>query len=55
MRQKIIIIGVLLHNPKNWILDEPMTGLDPKASFYLKERMRQHAKKGNTVFFQHIY
>ena len=51
MRQKIIIIGVLLHNPKNWILDEPMTGLDPKASFYLKERMRQHAKKGNTVFF----
>lgn len=55
MRQKIIIIGVLLHNPKNWILDEPMTGLDPKASFYLKERMRQHAKKGNTVFFQLIY
>ncbi len=36
MRQKIIIIGVLLHNPKNWILDEPMTGLDPKASFLLK-------------------
>ena len=51
MRQKIVIIGALLHNPKNWILDEPMTGLDPKASFYLKERMRQHAKKGNTVFF----
>lgn len=51
MRQKIIIIGVLLHNPKNWILDEPMTGLDPKATFYLKEKMREHAKAGNAVFF----
>lgn len=51
MKQKIIVIGVLLHNPKNWILDEPMTGLDPKASFILKEKMRQHVKQGNTVFF----
>ncbi len=51
MKQKIIVIGVLLHNPKNWILDEPMTGLDPKASFILKEKMKQHAKKGNAVFF----
>ncbi|MCI8444514.1 MAG: ABC transporter ATP-binding protein [Clostridia bacterium] len=51
MRQKIVIIGVLLHNPKNWILDEPMMGLDPRASFILKEKMKQHAKKGNTVFF----
>ena len=31
MRQKLIIISVLLHSPNNWILDEPMTGLDPKA------------------------
>ncbi len=54
MRKKIIIIGVLLHNPKNWILDEPMTGLDPKASFYLKERMRQHAKKEIQYFSTHI-
>ena len=51
MRQKLIVISVLLHNPKNWILDEPMTGLDPKASFELKELMREHAKNGNTVFF----
>lgn len=51
MKQKIIVIGVLLHNPKNWILDEPMTGLDPKSSFYLKEKMKEHAKNGNTVFF----
>ena len=51
MRQKIVICGALLAEPKNWILDEPMTGLDPKASFDLKEMMREHTKKGNTVFF----
>ena len=51
MRQKIVIIGALLHNPKNWILDEPMTGLDPKSSFELKKLMREHVNKGNTVFF----
>ena len=51
MRQKIIICGVLLNNPKNWILDEPMTGLDPKSSYDLKEMMRKHAKEGNSVFF----
>ena len=51
MRQKIVICGALLSNPKNWILDEPMTGLDPKASFDLKEMMRTHTKKGNAVFF----
>ena len=51
MRQKIVICGALLNNPKNWILDEPKTGLDPKASFDLKEMMRKHAKEGNCVFF----
>lgn len=51
MRQKLMIIGSLLNNPKNWILDEPMTGLDPKSSFELKNIMREHANSGNTVFF----
>ncbi len=51
MKQKLLIISVLLYNPKNWILDEPMTGLDPKASHTLKELMRQHSDAGNTVFF----
>lgn len=51
MRQKIVLMGALLHNPNVWILDEPMTGLDPKSSFLLKEMMREHADNGNTVFF----
>jgi ABC-2 type transport system ATP-binding protein len=51
MRQKIILMGALIHKPKVWILDEPMTGLDPKSSFELKEMMREHADKGNVVFF----
>lgn len=51
MKQKLLIISVLLYNPKNWILDEPMTGLDPQASYTLKELMKEHSKKGNTVFF----
>lgn len=51
MRQKINVIGTLLHNPQNWILDEPMTGLDPKSSHDLKEMMKEYAKSGNTVFF----
>lgn len=51
MRQKIVIVGVLLHDPSVWILDEPMTGLDPKSSFTLKEMMKEHAQNGRTVFF----
>ena len=51
MRQKLLIISVLLHTPNNWILDEPMTGLDPKASFELKNIMREYANQNRTVFF----
>jgi len=51
MRQKIVVMGVILHNPKVWILDEPLTGLDPKSAFTLKEMMREHADAGNTVIF----
>ena len=51
MRQKIVIIAVLLHSPNNWILDEPITGLDPKSSFDLKKLMKNHAESGKCVFF----
>ena len=51
MRQKIIIMGVLINEPEVWILDEPMTGLDPQSSFRLKQMMKEYAAKGKTVFF----
>ena len=51
MKQKITIIGALVHDPKIWILDEPMTGVDPNSIFQIKECMREHAAKGNIVFF----
>jgi len=51
MRQKICLIGSLLHRPPLWILDEPMMGLDPRSSFLLKEIMRSHADQGGAVFF----
>jgi ABC-2 type transport system ATP-binding protein len=51
MKQKISLMGALIHNPKVFILDEPMVGLDPRAAHLLKEEMRNHCKKGNTVFF----
>ena len=51
MKQKIASIGALIHNPPVWVLDEPMVGLDPRASFLLKEEMKNRAKEGATVFF----
>ena len=51
MKQKISIMGALIHNPKLWVLDEPMTGLDPTSAYELKQLMRQHCNEGNTVFF----
>ena len=51
MKQKIASIGALIHNPPVWVLDEPMVGLDPRASFLLKEEMKNRAREGATVFF----
>ena len=51
MKQKIVVIASLIHEPKVWILDEPLTGLDPVSSFQIKEVMRDHANRGNIVFF----
>ena len=51
MRQKIMILGALIHKPPIWILDEPMLGLDPLASHELKLMMKEHAAKGNSVLF----
>lgn len=51
MKQKTMVIGALIHNPKVWVLDEPLTGLDPTSSWQIKECMREHADQGNIVFF----
>lgn len=51
MKQKIVVIASLIHNPKVWVLDEPLTGLDPASSYQIKECMREHANNGNIVFF----
>lgn len=51
MKQKIAIIGSLIHSPELWILDEPMMGLDPPSAFALKELMRKYKSEGKTVFF----
>ncbi|MCM1533574.1 MAG: ABC transporter ATP-binding protein [Corallococcus sp.] len=51
MKQKLMVIAALVHEPKVWILDEPLTGLDPQSAFQLKQLMRKHADSGNTVFF----
>lgn len=51
MKQKLFLIASLISNPQNWILDEPMVGLDPEAAFKIKELMRERADAGKTVFF----
>lgn len=51
MKQKIVLIGAILPAPEVMILDEPMVGLDPRASHHLKEFMRQHCDAGKTLFF----
>ena len=51
MKQKIAIMASIIHNPKLWILDEPLTGLDPVSIFQVKQALKHHAEKGNIVFF----
>ena len=51
MKQKLVIISALIHSPKVLILDEPFVGLDPKASFILKEIMRAFCNNGGCIFF----
>jgi len=51
MKQKISIIGALIHKPKLWILDEPMVGLDPQSILDVKNYMKEYAANGDSVIF----
>lgn len=51
MKQKIALIGALLHQPKLMVLDEPLVGLDPEAAFKLKQVFREMCEKGTAIFF----
>lgn len=51
MKQKICIMAALIHEPKVWILDEPMMGLDPQSTADIIGYMQEHSRKGNSVFF----
>lgn len=51
MRQKICIMASLIHRPKLWLLDEPLTGLDPQTARALREYMKYYKGQDNAVFY----
>lgn len=51
MKQKICMIGSLMHAPGLWVLDEPMTGLDPMTMKSVEKFMREYADRGNAILF----
>lgn len=51
MRQKLVLIAAFMRKPKLLVLDEPFVGLDPQASFTLKNIMRDFVKNGGAIFY----
>ncbi len=51
MKQKIVLISALAHDPKILIMDEPFVGLDPKAVFDIKNILKEMVKDNKIVFY----
>ena len=51
MKQKLVLISAFIHHPKLIVMDEPFVGLDPKASFVVKEMMKKFVEDGGAIFF----
>lgn len=51
MRQKVCLMASLIHQPKLWLLDEPLTGLDPQTSKALHDYMQIYKQRGNCVMY----
>ena len=51
MKQKLVLISAFVHSPKLLVLDEPFVGLDPMASYNLKQMLAEHCRQGGAVFF----
>ena len=51
MKQKVVLISALAHDPRILIMDEPFVGLDPKAVFDIKEVLNEMVKEGKIVFY----
>lgn len=51
MKQKLVLISAFIHSPKLIVMDEPFVGLDPKASFIIKNIMKEFVSNGGAIFF----
>ena len=51
MKQKLVMISALIHDPSLIFMDEPFVGLDPIAARALKDEMRNFCHAGGTIFF----
>ena len=51
MKQKICMMGSLVHSPDLWIMDEPMVGLDPRTQKAVTDIMKEYVESGKTILF----
>jgi len=55
MKQKVIIVSALMHKPELLLLDEPLSGLDPKSARIVKDLLRELASQGvATIMSTHV-